>query len=160
MPKQKIQTRSQTGVMNFKDAARNDWLKHQGVERKNIQLGQRVRKKTRFFTPGEIVPFIELFDVAGQARSGLNPGTHYRHFVTIAYTGGRLGDFALANAAFNLPQTPNGYVWHHFHDWTPPPVPGGNGSGTLYLMTTAEHGVYHCGGVLQMETHLGIPYRP
>jgi hypothetical protein len=47
-----------------------------------------------------------------------------------------------------------------FHDWTPPLVHGGNGYGTLFLMTIAEHGIYHCGGVLQMETHLGVPYRP
>ncbi|MHB1059837.1 MAG: hypothetical protein ACYC0F_18335 [Rhodanobacter sp.] len=159
MPKQ-IQTRSKTGVMQFKNAARNDWLKHQGIERKNIHLGQRVRKKTRFYTPGEIIPFIETFQINGHTYSGLNPGTHYRHAVHIAYTGGRQGDFVVANAAAGLQQTPAGHVWHHFHDWTPPLAQGGNGYGTLYLMTTAEHGVYHCGGVLQMETHSGTPYRP
>ena len=73
---------------------------------------------------------------------------------------GRLGDFALANAMVGYAQTPPGHVWHHFHDWAPPLVNGGNGYGTLYLMTTAEHAIYHCGGVLQMETHMGIPYRP
>jgi hypothetical protein len=160
MPKQQIQTRSQTGVMNFKNGVRNDWLKHQGIERKNIQLVPRVRKKTRFFTPGEIAPFIEQFVLNGQSYSGLNPGTHYQRAIRIDYTGGRQGDFALANAAAGLAHTPVGCVWHHFHDWTPPVVHGGNGSGTLYLMTSAEHGVYHCGGVLQMETHFGVPYRP
>lgn len=156
----KIQTRSRTGVMHFQNKHRRDWLKRQGLERKNIVLGRRLRKKVRFYTPGEVAPFIEMFDVNGQARPGLNPGTHYRHAIHIAYTGGRLGDFALANAVFGLVQTPAGHVWHHFHDWIPSPVGGGNGSGTLYLMTTAEHSVYHCGGVLQMETSLGIPYRP
>jgi len=159
MPKQ-IQTRSKTGVMLFKNRARNDWMKRKGIERENIQLGKRIRKKTRFYTPGEIEPFIEMFNLNGQQRPGLNPGTHYRRAVHIAYTGGRLGDFAVANAAAGYDQTPAGHVWHHFHDWTPPLVHGGNGYGTLFLMTTAEHGIYHCGGVLQMETHLGVPYRP
>lgn len=156
-----IQTRSKTGVNQFKNPIRKERLKRQGIERENIQLGRRVRKKTRFYTPGEVAPFTEDFLVNGQVRTGLNPGTHYRHSVHIAYTGGRLGDFALANTIFGLAQTPIGYVWHHYHDWTPSlVVGGGNGFGTLYLMTVAEHGVYHCGGVMQMEAHLGIPYRP
>lgn len=155
-----IQTRSKTGVMLFKSRGRRDWFKRRNIERENIQLGRRLRRRTRFYTPGEIQPYIEMFDIAGQQRPGLHPGTHYRHVVHIAYTGGRAGDFALANAIFGYNQTPAGYVWHHFHDWTPPLVNGGNGSGTMYLMTVAEHGIYHCGGVLQAETHLGVPYRP
>lgn len=155
-----IQTRAQSGVSHFNNPIRKDWLKRKGIVRENIQLGRRVRRRPRFFTPGEVEPFIEFFDVGGQQQPGLNPGTHYRHAVRIDYTGGRQGDFALANAAANLPQTPAGYVWHHFHDWMPPVVHGGNGSGTLYLMTTAEHAVYHCGGVMQAETYSGVPYRP
>lgn len=152
------QTRSQTGVRQFRH--NRDFLRRQGLERRNILLVPRIRRRVRFYTPGEVAPYIEMFVVNGQPRSGLHPGTHYRHAIHIAYTGGRQGDFALANAIAGLARTPAGYVWHHFHDWRPSPAGGGNGSGTLYLMSVAEHNVYHCGGVLQMESSLGVPYRP
>lgn len=155
-----IQTRSKSGASLFKNGPRNDWLKHQGIERKNLQLGKRVRQKTRHYIPGEVAPYIDNFMLNGVLRQGLNPGTHYTHAVRITYTGGRAGDFALANNIAGLPGTPNGYVWHHFHDWLPPIVHGGNGSGMMYLMTVADHGVFHYGGVAQMEAHFGLPYRP
>ncbi|MBO9738761.1 hypothetical protein J7432_06905 [Xanthomonas axonopodis pv. begoniae] len=156
------QTRSSSGVTAFRNAPHEQRLrmKRKGLERKNIQLDRRMRKKTRFYTPGDVPPFLENFQAGGQTRVGLNPGTHYLRCTRIPYTGGRLGDYAVANAKCGLAHTPVGHVWHHFHDWTPPLAGGGNGEGTLYLITIADHHVYHCGGIMQMEIQLGIPYRP
>lgn len=152
-----IQTRSKTGVMNFKHRVRRDRFKRMGIERENIQLGRRVRRRAQYFRPGAIQPYMEFFDIAGQQRLGLNPGTHFLRRTRIFYTGTRNGDFFQANAKFGYNRTPAGYVWHHFHDWIPSLVIG-HGSGTLFLMTVAEHAVFHYGGVAQAETHLGIIY--
>lgn len=106
------QTRSKTGVMNFKNRVLKDRLRRQGIERENIQLGRRVRRRARYFTPGEIAPYMEFFDIAGQQRLGLHPGTHFLRRTRVFYTGTRAGDFFLANAACGYNQTPAGYVWH------------------------------------------------
>ena len=154
----KRQTRSKTGVMNFKNRVLKDRLRRLGIERENIQLGRRVRRRAAYYAPGEIQPYMEFFDIAGQQRLGLHPGTHFLRRTRIAYTGTRAGDFFVANGKFGYNQTPAGYGWHHFHDWMPSCAAGGQGSGTLYLMTVAEHATFHYGGVAQAETHLGIAY--
>jgi len=67
--------------------------------------------------------------------------------VTIAYTGGRLADYAAANVAAGLLATPANYTWHHFENYN-----NGTGRGTMQLVLTAAHqAVWHHGGVWQWE---------
>jgi hypothetical protein len=56
--------------------------------------------------------------------------------VQIAYTGSRMGDFAAANKAAGLKETPKGMTWHHHQDRT-----------TLQLVPTDIHAkTGHTGG--------------
>lgn len=61
--------------------------------------------------------------------SGTNP-------VTIQYSGNRVTDFAMANAAAGLASTPAGYTWHHVEDMS-----------TMILVRTDVHKLFpHTGG--------------
>ncbi|MCY1046531.1 HNH endonuclease [Corallococcus sp. bb12-1] len=56
--------------------------------------------------------------------------------VKLEYTGSRAGDFAAANKAAGLRETPKGMTWHHHQDRT-----------TLQLVPTAIHArTGHTGG--------------
>jgi hypothetical protein len=77
--------------------------------------------------------------------------------VQIAYTGGRNGDYAAANAAAGYGATPGGYTWHHFEDYDP-----FSNTGTMQLVLTAAHSaVFHFGGAWQWQlAHANTPYLP
>jgi hypothetical protein len=87
------------------------------------------------------------FRFMGQTRKGLNPGNRYLRKVSIAYTGTRAGDYAAAGGG------QAGYVWHHYHNYSP-----ATGRGTMYLMTLADHAPFHYGGVWMYERAHGGAY--
>jgi len=108
-------------------------------------LGTRERNPPLRYTPpydGE--RSIETFLVGGLPQPGLNPGRDYTKMISIEYTGTRGGDFDQANNYYKYDKTPDGYVWHHFHDYDHE-----TNRGTMYLMLVEHHEDYHWGGVSQ-----------
>jgi RHS repeat-associated protein len=91
----------------------------------------------------------------GVKKRGLHPGNRYLHVVTITYIGNRTGDYAAANAAAGIGATPAGFVWHHYHNYSP-----ATGRGRMYLMTVADHAPAHTGGVWMYEQAHGGVYGP
>ncbi|MDJ0716864.1 MAG: polymorphic toxin-type HINT domain-containing protein [Prochloraceae cyanobacterium] len=126
-----------------------------GMDRENIVTSKRERKPPERFQPGEVKPFYETIVIKGKPRNGLNPGTYYLRKLEIAYTGSRKGDFKLANQYFfGSDDTPQGLVWHHYHDYDQK-----TGMGTMYLMEDKIHtSMPHWGGVSQWSEAYKMKY--
>ena len=112
----------------------------------NQELGKRKKFPVNKYSPpdkrGE--PSLDQFTIGDLNVFGLNPGCRFTHEARITYTGTRTEDFAQANTICKLPKTPDGYVWHHYHDYD-----HGTNQGTMYLMSIEHHNVFHFGGVSQ-----------
>ena len=121
-------------------------------------LPKRIRRVPMRYSSSDSGPVRkETFVLGGMNQVGLNPGEHFIKRVTIQYQGSRGGDFAVANAQVGYQNTPAGYVWHHFHDYSPSPA-GNAGYGTMYLMLIPDHqSIHHSGGVRQYEVAHGLP---
>jgi len=69
-----------------------------------------------------------------------------KNYVAIEYTGARKADFAAANKAAGLDETPPGWTWHHVEDMN-----------TMYLVPTDLHdAVKHSGGVSTYKHATGV----
>lgn len=139
-------------------------VKHKNPKRKPSkriatykQIEVRGKRNLRGARKRDIAPFnpgapvqTSFVNVPGLGGKGLlcPRGSYIKKVSKFTYTGSRTGDFTA------LGGTPTGQVWHHYHDYNK-----ATNTGSMYLITKAQHKAGHYGGVSQWNSSHNTKYQ-